>query len=180
MELNDLIPEKFRPIHNSNWIVKGKFLMFKKIEHIPIAYLEDDTVYVFLDVRIVKEVIRLVKYLVNSNIEFYFTSPKMSDPKGVDNYKDHIVSHYIYSYSNKEFFYKIRNIDNFDFIQNMVNWCKKEKCLDLIKINYDLISNRVSKESYDYYSNRSYFTYDEEIREEFRTLYRDIQISLLF
>ena len=68
MDLNDLIPDKLRP----NWIIKGKFLMFKKHENIPICFIEDDVVYIFLDVRIPKQVILITKHIVNQNIEFYF------------------------------------------------------------------------------------------------------------
>ena len=178
MELNDLIPKKGR----TEWVVKGKFLMFKKIEHIPIAYIEDDIPVIFLDVRISKEVVHIIKHLIKMNVDFYFTSPKMSNPEGInfEDYKEHIILHYLDSYSNKNFFYKIKDIEGFDFIQNMVSWRKKENCLDLIKSNYESVNKRVSKKYHDYYANRDYYEYDETIREEFRTLYRDIQISLLF
>lgn len=179
MELNDLMPDKFRNIFGSNWIVKGKFLMFHHYQNIPIAYIDNGIVYIFLDGRIVKPVIHLIKHLIKIKEEFYFTSPKMSDPSGVYDYNDHIIHHYLFSYSQKHFFFEFRKIENFDFIQNMVSWARMHNCYDLIKSNYDLVNKEVNRQHFDYYSNRKYYEYVEEIREEFRTLYRDIQISLV-
>ena len=39
------------------------------------------------------------------------------------------------------------------------------------------LRKKVNTEHYDYYSNRNFYDYDEDIRESFRGLYRDIQIS---
>lgn len=179
MELSNLIPDRYK--FNSDWTIRKKFVMFKKIEHIPIAFIEDDLVYVFLDVRVSKEIIRLVKHLLKLNVEFYFTSPELSNPKGVEenDFKNVVIYHYLKSYSNKNFYYKFLQLEGFDFIQNMVSWCKKENCFDLIKSNYDSINKKVSRKYHDYYANKDYYEYDETIREEFRTLYRDIQISLV-
>lgn len=184
MELNDLIPDKFRPLMNPKWLVKGQFLMFHHYENIPIAFIQNETVetvYVFLDARISKAVLKLVSFLVEKKIEFYFTTPQLSNPKGIirEDFKNDVVQHYLRSYSNKDFFYKFKDIDNFDFIQNMISWCKKEDCFDLIKNNYEIINKQINKVHYDYYANKSYYEYDEDIREEFRTLYRDIQIGLI-
>ena len=172
MDLNDLIPDKLRP----NWIIKGKFLMFKKYENIPICFIEVDIVYIFLDVRIPKQVILITKHIVNQNIEFYFTSPSLSNPRGVYNYKNLIIRHYLLSFVNKSFYNEFKNI-NFDLIRNMVLWCEKEDCYELIKDNYDDILKEVSRKNYDYYVNKEFYSYEIGIRDEFKTLYRDIQIN---
>ena len=62
---------------------------------------------------------------------------------------------------------------------NLVNWCKKEDCIPLIKENYNEINKRVQKTYYDWYVNKEVSSYSDDIREEFRTLYRDIQISMI-
>ncbi len=64
MELNKLIPN-----NNSKWIVKGNFLMFKKLEFIPVCYIEDDIVYVFLDARLTKQTIAITKHLMSFKVE---------------------------------------------------------------------------------------------------------------
>jgi hypothetical protein len=172
MDLDNLIPD-----NNSNWVVRGKFLMFKKIEHIPVAY-KDDVVYVFLDNRITKSIIKIVKHLMSLGIEFYFTTPEFSNSKGIpeEDYNDKVIKHYLYSHAQIEFFKGFRNID-FDLIDNMVKWTEKENCFNLVKDNYELVHKKVLRKDYDYYSNKYTYEYVDEIREEFQSLYRHIQIS---
>jgi hypothetical protein len=172
MELSDLIPD-----NSSNWSVKNDFLMFKKIQNIPTCFISNDNiVYVFLDVRIYKQVLKLTSLLVDKGVEFYFTIPEISNPKGIEDLNDTTVLHYLHSYSKKEFFNGFRKID-FDLIYNLIKWTEKENCFDLVKDNYEYMLKKVNHQDYDYYSNRSTYKYSEEIREEFRSLYRDIQIS---
>lgn len=172
MELNDI--NKLI----AGFVIKGKFLMFKKYEHIPVCYIEDDIVYVFLDAKISKHIIKLTDQLVKKKIEFYFTSPDMSNPKGIDlvDYHDDVIRHYLTSYSNKDFYYGFKKI-GFDLIDNMVKWSEKENCFDSIKSNLDVVKEIVTKREYNYYSNKSYYDYDEIIREDFSSLYRHIVLS---
>ena len=108
--------------------------------------------------------------------EFYFTTPLLSIPKRIENLNKMVIENYFRSYSNKYFFRGFNDIE-FDLIYNMVKWTEKEDCFDLVKEIYDKTEKEVSRENYDYYSNRKYYEYDEDIRESFRGLYRDIQIS---
>ena len=172
MELSDLIPD-----NSNNWSVKNDFLMFKKIQNIPACFISNDNiVYIFLDVRIYKQVLKLTSLLVDKGVEFYFTIPELSNPKGAENVNDTTVLHYLYSYSKKEFFEGFRKID-FDLIYNLIKWTEKENCFDLVKENYEYMLKKVNHQDYNYYSNKYNFTHSEDIREEFRSLYRDIQIS---
>lgn len=177
MDLNNLIPHKFRHLNNS-WVVKGKFLMFKKYEHIPVCFVDDNVVYVFLENKIPLIIVKLVKHLLEMNVEFYFTTPELSHPKGVftDDYQDKVIRHYLYSYAQVHFFTAFKKID-FDLIDNMVKWTDKEECFHKVKSNYELISKKVERKEYDYYSGKYSFYYKKEIREEFNSLYRHIQIS---
>jgi hypothetical protein len=174
MDLNSLIPDKFK--FNSNWVVKANFIMIKKYEHIPICFIEDDIAYIFLDAKISKQVLFLTEHLVEQNIDFYFTSPALSNPKGVDDYENLVIRHYLLSFSNKKFYDGFKKIE-FDLIRNMVKWCDKENCHDLVKENYDDVLKDVFRKHYDYFSNIERYDYEIEIREEFQTLYREIQIN---
>ena len=58
MDLNNLIPDKFRSLTSPTWIVKGQFVMFKKYEHIPVCFVEDDIVYIFLENRVPNAIIK--------------------------------------------------------------------------------------------------------------------------
>lgn len=176
MDLNSLIPDNFRPLVNPTWIVKGQFVMFKKYEHIPVCFVEDDIVYVFLDNKIPKQITKITKHLINLGVEFYFTTPELSDPKGIDDAEDTIIRHYLLSYAQKEFFYGFKKIE-FDLIHNMVKWTEKKNCFDLVKNNYEVINKKVNTKHTDYYNNKDFYDFDKEIREDFQSLYRDIQIS---
>lgn len=176
MELNNILVD-IQYLMHSPWAIKGKFLMYKKYEHIPVCYIEDDIVYVFLDAKISKHIIKLTDQLVKKKIEFYFTSPDMSNPKGIDldDYHDDVIRHYLTSYSNKDFYYGFKKI-GFDLINNLVKWTEKENCFGSIKSNLDVVKEIVTKKEYNYYSNK-YYDYDEIIREDFSSLYRHIILS---
>ena len=60
MELSDLIPDG-----SAAWKVGKRQLTYKKYVNIPICFIEDDIVYVYLDKKIVKAVLKLVKKLVD-------------------------------------------------------------------------------------------------------------------
>ena len=171
MELNDLIPNS-----NKSWVIKGKFIMFKKVEHIPVCFIEDNIIYVLLDAKIHNPILKITKHLMELEHEFYFTTPLLSIPKGFDNINSLIIENYFNNYSNKYFFRGFNDI-GFDLIYNMVKWTEKEDCFDLVKEIYDKIEKKVNREYNDWYANRKYYEYDEDIRESFRGLYRDIQIS---
>ena len=171
MELSDFIPD-----NSENWKVSKNKITYKKYVNIPICYIEDDLVYVFLDKRITKAVFKLVKKLIKLNIEFYFTTPELSNPKGVEDYHNKVIYHYLRSYIQKEFFYGFEKI-NFDLIKNMTDWVNKEGCFNLIKENYQSVKNIVNRKEYEFYTNSETYEYVQEIRDDFDRVYRDIQIN---
>lgn len=178
MELNDLIPLKFIPTIGCDWVIKSDYLMYKKYELIPLAYMNGDIVYVILENKLRNQVIKLVKHLVKLNVEFYFTTPEITDPSGVENLPDKIIKHYLYSYAQKEFYNSFNNIE-FDIIKNMVDWATKFGYYDLIKENYENILKKVNYKTHDLYYNKTIYDYEEDIRERFKGLYREIQINQL-
>ena len=96
MGLNNLILD-------SNWLVKGNFLMYKKYVNIPMCFIEDDIYYVFLDVKLTKQVLKLTKALMKSGVEFYFTTPEYSNPK-VEIDDNLVISHYLFRYQDSIFY----------------------------------------------------------------------------
>lgn len=174
MDLYNLIPNT----NDTNWMVKGKFLMYRKYSNVPVCYIDDGVVYVFLDAKIRNIIFRFIEHLIKLDIEFYFTSPIFSNPKAVDDPNSEVIKHYLYIYSVKEFFHGFKKI-NFDLIDNMVKWTEKEKCFDLVKPLFDNALKNVMSTYTDWYVNKQIYNYPVEIREEFQSLYRDIQISKL-
>ncbi len=177
MELNDLIPLKFRP-HDCDWLVKGNYLMYKKYEHVPVAFIDDDIVYIFLENKIQRQILKLTKWVIDSGYKFYFTTPELSNPKGVEYLNEKVITHYLFSYAQKPFYIGFKKME-FDLIKNMVDWCIKENCSDLIKDCYEVVLKKVNNSYFDYYAGKDISDYDNEIRDDFRTLYRDIQINMI-
>lgn len=178
MELNKIIPDSFKSF-NSPWVIKGKFLMFHRYENIPICFIEDNIIYIFLDNRIQKAVIKLTNEFVKLGYEFYFTTPLISNPAfKIDDLNNIVINHYLFSYFQKGFFKGFKKI-NFDLIGNMVDWCRKENCIDLIKKNYKMLDSIINKSHVNWYSQKKEYDYSEEIREDYKTLYREIQINII-
>lgn len=171
MDLNNIIPD-----NSPNWILRGDFLFYKKINLIPVCTIIDDVYYIMLDGKCHKAILKLTKKIMKMDVEFYFTTPLMASPKSIENFNQEVIQNYIHNYTNIHFFHGFRDI-NFDLIHNMVKWTEKENCFDLVKGIYDKYQKSINNKYYDYYSNRSFYSYDEEIREAFVGLYRDIQIS---
>lgn len=179
MDLNDIIPYKYRQSNDCKWTVSGKFLRYRHFENIPVAYIKDDYVYVLLDARISKKIVEVIKHLIKLNVCFFFTSPKISNPRGIEDFTNETIRHCLYSYANKNFYHQFKKIPDFDFIKILVKWCIINDCVDEIKNNFDYISEIVSRNFYDYYSKSYLNEYDSEIREEFISLWREIQINMI-
>lgn len=171
MDLSRLIPNS-----HEEWQVRSNFVMFRKLEWIPVCYVESGIVYVFLDARIVKPVVKLIQHLITENYKFFLTTPELSNPRGIEDAENKIIYHYLFSYANKDFLRAFKKID-FDLIENMVKWAKMTETFHLIKPNLDEIEARVQKTWYDYYSGKDVYNFPEEVRQAFNGLWRHIQVS---
>lgn len=170
MDLNKIIPQ------SDNWYFSKGIIYFKKIQKIPICILVDDIPHIILENKIPKRVLELTKNLMKSGEEFYFTTPLSTNPSGVFDFKNEVIRSYFYSYSNTKFFVGFKKI-NFDLIKNLIDWSEKNDAWYLVKPIYDDINKKIQRQNHDYYSHKDYYDYDYEIREEFRTLWREIQIN---
>ena len=171
MDLNKLIPNGAE-----EWQVRSNFVMWKKLEWIPVCYSEEGVVYVFLDARIVKPVTKVIEHLIKNNYKFFLTTPELSNPKGIQDAENKIIYHYLISYANKDFNKAFRKM-NFDLVGNMVEWTKITGNFHLVKPVLEEVTKRVNKSWYDYYSRNYVYNYSEEVREAFNGLWRDIQIA---
>ena len=174
MDLNTLIPNS----KDERWSVKGKYLRYMKYTNIPVAYISDDgVVFIFLDLRIIRPISKLIPYLVKMDVKFYFEPPDMSNP-GVDmsDYHKRVIKHYLYSYADKHMYASLKKID-YDLVKNMVSFCDEYNCHEYLKESFEEIKRIVMRTDIDWYTNRTTFDYPDEIRSNFENLYRDIQIS---
>lgn len=172
MKLEDLIPD-----NDINWVIKNNKIYYKKGEHSLALMLENDIIYVIIDIKIYKKTVKLIKNLMDLNIKFYLIN--LNQHKLIENdFNIHMIRSYLYTYINKEYFYGFKKI-NFDLISNLVEWAKDNNCIDKIKECYDSIKSIVNTNYYDYYSNRYIYDYEEEIRDSYHNIYRDIYLEII-
>jgi len=172
MDLYNLIPNR---INKPGWSIKGDYILFNKINNIPLCMIDKGVAYIFLDLRIKKQVFEITQNLIKLNIEFYFTHPEFSNP-GQEYSDEKVMDIYLFAYADFKLNNKFKNI-NFDLLKNLTEWVYKYSDIKLLKIRFDYVLSEVNSNWYDYYSNKRIFDYNDEIREEFRTLWRDIQIN---
>jgi len=171
MELDEILPDG-----SDSWKISKGQLLYKKYIWLPAFVSAEDGNYVFLDRRMHKAIIKLVARLVDLGIDFSCVSPDFASPKGIDRWKQLNIEHCLRAYASKEFFRGFEKI-GFDLIKNMVDWTEREGCYDSIKECYEKIRKEVCRSYYDYYSNKHVFDYEEEIRDAFDRIYREIQIN---
>jgi hypothetical protein len=60
----------------------------------------------------------------------------------------------------------------------LIEYCKKENCINLIKDIYLAVNKEVQSKYWDYYTNKQFFENKRpDIREDFNSLYREIQLQ---
>ena len=61
---------------------------------------------------------------------------------------------------------------------NILNYfLSTSKSLPLIKECYDSVNKKIQRPWHDYYQRKDVYEYDQNIREEFKSLFRQIQIN---
>ena len=172
MDLDSIIP------NNGEWKVSKNRVFKKNIAWIPVFDIVDDNlIYIFLDLRISKDILKVVKNLQKTDTEFYFISPLFADPGFNGDFNEINIKNYLKDYSKSQFYDGFEKIE-FDFIGNLIEYCKKENCIELVKDIYLEVNKEVQNKFWDHYANKQYFkTKREDIRETFNQLYRDIQLQ---
>jgi hypothetical protein len=169
MKLSDLLPPKERK--KEGWVIKSDYLMYRKLNLIPMAYISENQVYVILDLRIKNKVLSLIEHLTRSNIHFFLTVEDVSNPSYKDDINEKIVEHTLNIYLQEDIVKKLEDI-GFDLMGRLVEWSKKEDCFYLIKTELDILINKY--ESMTRYDNKQ-----QEKVSKLKILWRQIQIDEL-
>ena len=151
MDLDSIIP------NNSDWKVSKNRIFKKNIAWIPVFDIVDDNlIYIFLDLRMSKDILKVVKNLQKTDIEFYFISPLFADPGFNGDFNEINIKNYLKDYSKSQFYDGFEKIE-FDFIGNLIEYCKKENCIELVKDIYLEVNKEVQNKFWDHYANKQYF-----------------------
>jgi hypothetical protein len=175
IDLESLVPNT-----NPNWIVSKNMIYYFKYCRIPMLNIIEDTIWVSLDRRVTKQVLRLVKHLVNLDLKFYLTTRLVVHQKVVyeDDLKS-IVENYIRAITDETFFDGVFDM-GFDHIKNLTDFMTEYDCHGLFKEAYEPVKKHYLSKWTDYYTNTDYFILKrEDIRDFIRTLERELKLSLL-
>lgn len=170
MVLNKYLP----PLES--WSLSKSVIYYKKLQRIPVCLLIGGVPHIILENKIPKQVIELTRRFMTSGESFYFTTPLSANPAGVENFQQEVIMSYLIAYSNPKFLHGFRRL-GFDLVKNLIDWSEKNGAWPLVKGQYEEMNRLVQKNYYDYFQKIEYYDYSAEIREEFRCLWREIQIS---
>lgn len=147
---------------------------------LPLAYFNlDGQAYIFLDMKISRQVVKVIKQAQKVGVRFFMAYPDDADPSGVTGWKEKTIKHYLTTHINPVWRKAVAKID-FDLIKNMCDWLVENDCLDLAKEVYDGMTKGVFYHYIDYFSgSREVWTYPEDVRAEWPTLWREIQINTI-
>lgn len=171
MDFQSIIP------NDGKWKIKDNIVYVRYLAWIPIINFKQDPVQVYFDTRLHRYLLKIIPKI---KTEFYLVSPILIDPKNkyLDEEEVHRVNilNMISNYSNPKFFHGFQKID-FELLTHLVKYCKKYDSMLLIKEAYDHVNSEVNVKHNDWYTNRSFYPYSEEIRIEFNGLYRQIKLA---
>lgn len=177
MDLQKLIPD-YRDI----WVVSKNVIYVNYIVNIPILIKSGDDIRVFLDLRIIKYIPKLIDHLNRLNVDFLFSSYRTFFDHKFDEkelHKINLASH-IDTIVDENFYDSLNRI-NFDYTDMITKYLKKYECYDEFKKIYDERSEILLSKFYDYYTGKEvYETKREDIRNYVSSLEREVKLNLIF
>lgn len=175
MDLDKIIPK------SGEWRISKNMVFVKYLVWVPVFEIENDKfINVFLDFKIARHILKLVKNLKKYDIPHYFISPLYANPKqDLETYHEINIENILKNYSKEAFFDGFKKI-NYDLIRNLIDYCNDWDCFPQVKDIYEKVNREVQYHYYDFYSKQKIQNIDrDDIRETFSTLYRDIKLQQL-
>ena len=176
MNLWKIIPE------NKNWTISKNIVYVNYIVKIPMLVKQGDDIFVYLDIKIAKDVLSLVKILDSHNIDFLFKSTLIFFDHKFSEEEFHRLNlkQYIKNICDAKFFDGFQKI-GFDYTKNLANYLAKYECYDIFKMVYEKEKKTILHISYDYWINKNIYDFKrEEVRNYISALEREVKINLLF
>ena len=174
--------DRFIPDNSENWIIKHNTIYFKKYGLIPILKQIDGHIFISLDRRITKPVIKITNKLTKMEEPFFFCDRNTIYEKNIHNEDlQNIVRNYIIAISDESFF-KFISISEFDYINNFANFLTEYNCHKTFKAIYDFQKDKLFNRKWtDWYTNKTHWEVkNEEIRDYYSILERQIKLSIFF
>jgi hypothetical protein len=167
-------------LNSDLWIWRGDILYYKNIKLFPLLEIEDDIIFLYIDLRLENQFSKLLKILINSDFEFYLVTNELNNPKIKSrDWVNLSVELYFLSLIDHKFYQSYKNL-NFDLIKNLIGFVSKYGCIELIWEEYNKALPLIDKKVYHNITGENLYMIPEEIRDNFKSLKRDIQLQLLF
>lgn len=168
---------------SGNWIIKNDIIYTTYVAKIPIVTKDKDGfIWVYFDVKIAKQVIKIVKMLISNNIKFLFKSTTIYRDSQYSEEEVHQrnIRQYIRNITRSKFFDGLEKI-GFDYINNLAEYLLKFECYDIFKEIFEEEKKQLLKKDRDFYTNtETYRIPREDIRDYLLSLTREVKINMLF
>jgi len=176
MDIELLIPDK-----DCNWVIKHNILYYRKLTLMPLVNKIDGLIFLNLDRRCTKAVIRLINHFKKKDIKFTFCDRFTITEKNI--WKEHIDGIFLNNLMviEEEKIFNLIKSGELDYIKIICNFIKSYKCQKRFTKIYDqLKKEHFGSKWYDWYNkNHVYRVENQEIRDYYDTLFREVKISLL-
>lgn len=166
---------------NNEWIFKSNILYYdNQIIKTPMLEIyKEDTIFLYLDLKNSRRVISLIKILKESPFDFYLVCPNFNDPKVKrSNWVNLSIKSYFDSFINNTMFLAYKDLD-WDPIKNLIKFTKIFGNNQILLECYNRNKELVNKQSHDWTTGEYKYNYDEEVRDFYNSLYRDIQLQMI-
>lgn len=173
LDTNILLPNS-----DQNWLMKHNMIFYHKYVNIPVCKIQDDLIWVSLDLRVRNPVIKMIKHLLKLDVNFFLTNRVDFHKNLPQEDLESIIINYLHAITDEDFFDKIFE-SGFDYVKNLTDFMTEFDCHGLMKDPYEYYKDKYLKEYYDWYTSESYYIMKrEDMRDFLRTLEREIKLNL--
>lgn len=160
-----------------SYVDDNRLLVWKSC-WIPAFVVESDVSYIYLDIRIINQVIKIIHEFDKFGINFILISPTFSNPKyqKSEDFDDENIRHLLRCFLNEDIFLKMES-SGIDYSKMIANYLSLRDCYSLIYEYHQDLARSLSVKWYRF--NFSSNKVRDEIVFRFKTLIRDISISRL-
>lgn len=173
--ISQLVPDQ-----NPNWTVRNGMIYYRKLCDIAVLSEMDGVIWISLDRRITKRIVRIISHLIGMGVPFFLTHRFIVHKDRIDSEDLRtIISNYFSAITDPVFFDSFNEM-GFDYVRNITDFMVRYECLDQMGPIFEKVKSHYFRTWTDWYSGEVYYYLDrEDIRDFLSSLDREIKLSLL-
>lgn len=175
-----MILENLIPNNDHNWLIRSNMIYYHHYCDIPLLQKRDNKIWIILDLKVTKQVLRLCKHLIKSDVPFYFNAPALNHKQDLltDESKAEIIRSYLFAMNDDTFFDNITKT-GLDYTENLTKYMIEYECMNIFKSVYDPFKKSFLSKYHDWYKNDDIFNVKREDKRDFIDgLERQIKLNL--